>query len=425
MTGAHRGELRVPSPGTTTLKRLSGQRVSARPGPWRRGLRYSVARAATGVGGRPSARTDMVCPGVRPSVFDPCRARTSSSRDSSRPAAARSTRDRPGTLRAIRSNPRRIIVAARRARADANLRNGENIMAATRRPGRNHLFVPGPTNIPDRVMRAMMVQSEDHRSVDFPALTKPLFEDTKAVFGSTDGTIFLFPASGTGIWESALSNTLVARRQGAGRPLRPVQPPLDRHGPAPRPRRHRPGRGVGHGCEPERIGEALRADKDHEIKAVMVVHNETATGVTSDIGAVRKAIDAAGHPALLFVDGVSSIGSLPLQDGRVEGRLRHRRLAEGPDAPRRPRRRSASARRRSRPPRPRRARTIASPTSTSTGRITRSRTRPATSPTPRRCRCSTACAKPSPASTRKGSRTSTIAITCSPRRPARPWRPGA
>ncbi|GJD29315.1 Serine--glyoxylate aminotransferase [Methylobacterium adhaesivum] len=184
-------------------------------------------------------------------------------------------------------------------------------MAATRRPGRNHLFVPGPTNIPDRVMRAMVVQSEDHRSVDFPALTKPLFEDTKAVFGSTKGTIFLFPASGTGIWESALTNTLsrgdkvltarfgqfsllwvdMAERLGLDVIVQDEE--------------------WGTGADPEKIGEALRADKNHEIKAVMVVHNETATGVTSDIGAVRKAIDAAGHPALLFVDGVSSVGSLP------------------------------------------------------------------------------------------------------------------
>jgi len=184
-------------------------------------------------------------------------------------------------------------------------------MAATRRPGRNHLFVPGPTNIPDRVMRAMVVQSEDHRSVDFPTLTKPLFEDTKAVFGSTKGTIFLFPASGTGIWESALTNTLsrgdkvltarfgqfsllwvdMAERLGLDVIVQDEE--------------------WGTGADPEKIGEALRADKNHEIKAVMVVHNETATGVTSDIGAVRKAIDAAGHPALLFVDGVSSVGSLP------------------------------------------------------------------------------------------------------------------
>ena len=186
-------------------------------------------------------------------------------------------------------------------------------MTATRRPGRNHLFVPGPTNIPDRVLRAMMVPSEDHRSVDFPKLTRPLFEDTKKIFGSTDGTVLLFPSSGTGIWESALSNTLsrgdkvltarfgqfshlwvdMAQRLGLDVIVQDEE--------------------WGTGINPARIEEALRADKNHEIKAVMAVHNETATGVTSDIGAVRKAIDAAGHPALLFVDGISSIGSLPFK----------------------------------------------------------------------------------------------------------------
>ncbi|SOR30783.1 serine-glyoxylate aminotransferase [Methylorubrum extorquens] len=133
------------------------------------------------------------------------------------------------------------------------------------------------------------------------------------MFGSTEGTIFLFPASGTGIWESALSNTLargdkvLAARFGQFSHLW-----IDMA--------QRLGLDVvvqeeewGTGAKPEKIEEALRADKNHEIKAVMVVHNETATGVTSNIGAVRKAIDAAGHPALLFVDGVSSIGSLPFK----------------------------------------------------------------------------------------------------------------
>lgn len=186
-------------------------------------------------------------------------------------------------------------------------------MAATRRPGRNHLFIPGPTNIPDRVLRAMHVPSEDHRSPDFPALVKPLFTDAKMVFGSEAGTIIFYPSSGTGIWESALANTLcrgdkvVTARFGQFSHLW-----VDMA--------QRLGLDVivqdeawGTGASPERIGEALRADKDHAIKAVMVVHNETATGVTSDIGAVREAIDAAGHPALLFVDGISSIGSLPFE----------------------------------------------------------------------------------------------------------------
>ena len=185
--------------------------------------------------------------------------------------------------------------------------------AATRRPGRNHLFVPGPTNIPDRIQRAMVVPSEDHRSVAFPNLTKPLFEDTKKVFGSSDGTIILFPASGTGIWESALTNTLA-------RTNKVLTSRFGQFSHLWIDMAQRIGLDVivqeeewGTGADPAKIEQALREDKNHEIKAVMVVHNETATGVTSDIGAVRKAIDAAGHPALLFVDGVSSIASLPFE----------------------------------------------------------------------------------------------------------------
>ncbi len=183
-------------------------------------------------------------------------------------------------------------------------------MAGSRRPGRNFLFVPGPTNIPDRVQRAMIVPSEDHRSSAFPELTLPLFEETKKIFKSREGQIFLFPATGTGAWEAALTNTLspgdrvlaprygqfstlwidLARRVGLDVEVQEEE--------------------WGKGADPDRIEEALRADREHRIKAVLVVHNETTTGVTSDIGAVRKAIDAAGHPAMLFVDGVSAIGSI-------------------------------------------------------------------------------------------------------------------
>lgn len=183
-------------------------------------------------------------------------------------------------------------------------------MAGSRRPGRNFLFVPGPTNIPERVQRAMIVPSEDHRSSVFPELTLPLFEETKKVFKSREGQVFLFPSTGTGAWEAALTNTLspgdrvlaprygqfstlwidMARRVGLDVEVQEEE--------------------WGTGANPERIEEALRADREHRIKAVLVVHNETTTGVTSDIGAVRKAIDAANHPAMLYVDGVSSIGSI-------------------------------------------------------------------------------------------------------------------
>jgi len=176
--------------------------------------------------------------------------------------------------------------------------------------GRNHLYVPGPTNTPDRVLRAMHVAMEDHRSSKFPELALGLFRDLKKIFKTTQGQAFIFPSSGTGGWEAALCNTLspgdkvlsfrygqfshlwIDMMQRLGLDVQAVDVEW------------------GEGAPPETIHQILAADKNHAIKAVAVVHNETATGVTSDVAAVRKAIDAAKHPALLFVDGVSSIGSL-------------------------------------------------------------------------------------------------------------------
>src|SRR4029453_9409905 len=183
-------------------------------------------------------------------------------------------------------------------------------MAEARRPGRNFLFVPGPTNIPDRILRAMHVAMEDHRSSDFPKLTKPLYEGLKQVFKTEDGDVVILPSSGTGAWECALTNTcspgdkMLAARFGQFSHLWIGL--ARRHGLEVIVQEEE----WGTGASPERIEEALRADKAHEIKGVMVVHNETATGVTSDVAAVRRAIDAARHPALLYVDGVSSIGSI-------------------------------------------------------------------------------------------------------------------
>src|ERR1700730_2355183 len=179
--------------------------------------------------------------------------------------------------------------------------------------GRHFLFVPGPTNIPDRVTRAMTVAMEDHRSSKFPELTLPLFRDLKKVFKTADGQIFIFPSSGTGGWEASLCNTLspgdkvLASRFGQFSHLW-----IDLA--------QRLGLDVqileeewGTGVKPDKVESVLRADKSHQIKAVLAVQNETATGVTSDIEAVRKAMDAAGHPAMLYVDGVSSIGSIEFQ----------------------------------------------------------------------------------------------------------------
>ena len=177
-------------------------------------------------------------------------------------------------------------------------------------PGRNFLFVPGPTNIPDRVLRAMVVAMEDHRSSKFPELSRSVLSDLKKVFKSTEGQVFIFPSSGTGAWEAALTNTLspgdkvlasrfgqfshlwvdMAQRLGFDVEVLEVE--------------------WGEGVPLDRVEESLRADKQHKIKAVLACHNETATGVTSDIAGVRRAIDAARHPALLFVDAVSSLASI-------------------------------------------------------------------------------------------------------------------
>ena len=184
------------------------------------------------------------------------------------------------------------------------------MMAGARRPGRNFLFVPGPTNVPDRILRAMHIAMEDHRSSDFPKLTLCLYEDLKRIFKTTDGEVVIFPSSGTGAWESALTNT-----RSPGDKMLAARFGQFSHLWIELARRH--GLEVivqeeewGTGADPARIEEALRRDTAHEIKGVMVVHNETATGVTSDVAAVRRAIDAARHPALLYVDGVSSIASI-------------------------------------------------------------------------------------------------------------------
>jgi alanine-glyoxylate transaminase/serine-glyoxylate transaminase/serine-pyruvate transaminase len=179
--------------------------------------------------------------------------------------------------------------------------------------GRNFLFVPGPTNVPDRIQRSMMVAMEDHRSPKFPELAKALFPKLKELYRCDDGEVFIFPTTGTGAWEASLCNTLspgdrvLAARFGQFSHLW-----IDMM--------QRLGLDVqvlecewGDGAPEERIEQALREDRDHRIKGVMVVHNETATGVTSDLAAVRRAIDAARHPALFFVDSVSGLGSIDLR----------------------------------------------------------------------------------------------------------------
>ncbi|MEO0994815.1 MAG: aminotransferase class V-fold PLP-dependent enzyme, partial [Pseudomonadota bacterium] len=181
--------------------------------------------------------------------------------------------------------------------------------------GYNALFIPGPTNMPFRIRQAMDVALEDMRAPDFPNFVKPLLEDTKKVFKSETGQAFIFPGSGTGGWESAIANTLspgdkvLISRFGQFSHLWTDM--CERFGLDV----HCIDVEWGKGVPADQYEQVLRADKAHEIKAVFACQNETATGVTSDIGAVRAALDAAGHPALLMVDGVSSVGSI---DFRME-----------------------------------------------------------------------------------------------------------
>lgn len=174
----------------------------------------------------------------------------------------------------------------------------------------NPVFIPGPTNIPDRLRAAMQIQTRDHRAPDFVETFAPVLEDTKKVFATKDGTVITFPASGTGGWEAAVCNTLspgdtvlVARYgmfshrwidlcQRHGLDVQIIECPW------------------GSGAPADKFEAALSADKAHKIKAVLVTHNETATGVKSDIAAVRGAMNTASHPAMLFVDCVSSLGSM-------------------------------------------------------------------------------------------------------------------
>ena len=177
------------------------------------------------------------------------------------------------------------------------------------RSGRHFLQIPGPTNVPDRVLRAMDHPTIDHRGPEFGRLGREVLDGMKRVF-KTEAEVFVFPSSGTGAWEAALVNTLspgdrvlmyetgqfatlwqeLAERLN----LKPEFIEGDWR----------------HGADPDAIEAALKEDTDHGIKAVCVVHNETSTGATSRIAEVRQAIDRANHPALFMVDTISSLASI-------------------------------------------------------------------------------------------------------------------
>ncbi|MGR3624573.1 L-aspartate--glyoxylate aminotransferase BhcA [Pseudophaeobacter sp.] len=174
----------------------------------------------------------------------------------------------------------------------------------------NPVFIPGPTNIPEALRKACDMPTIDHRSPLFGQILHPAREGVRKVLKSENAEVFIFPSTGTGGWETALSNCL-----SAGDQILAARNGMFSHRWIDMCQRH--GLEVqivetpwGDGLPADRYAEILAADTQHQIKAVLATHNETATGVKSDIAAVRRALDAAGHPALLFVDGVSSIASM-------------------------------------------------------------------------------------------------------------------
>lgn len=175
--------------------------------------------------------------------------------------------------------------------------------------GRHFLQIPGPTNVPDAVLRAMSRPTMDHRGPEFSTLAMDVLAGIKRIF-QTAGTVIIYPSSGTGAWEAALVNTLspgdkvlmfetghfatLWKQKAVRLGLEVDFVPGDWR----------------HGVSPEVVADKLAADKSHQIKSVMVVHNETSTGVTSRIADIRNAIDASGHPALFMVDTISSLASI-------------------------------------------------------------------------------------------------------------------
>jgi alanine-glyoxylate transaminase/serine-glyoxylate transaminase/serine-pyruvate transaminase len=179
-----------------------------------------------------------------------------------------------------------------------------------RRAGRHFLQIPGPTNVPDRVLRAIDFPTVDHRGPEFGVLGKNVLAGMKRVFKSPQGEVVIYPASGTGAWEAALVNTLSPGDQ-------VLMYETGHFAMLWQKMAAKLGLNVEfiagdwrHGADPQAIEKRLRADGEKRIKAVAVVHNETSTGVVSRVAEVRQAIDAAQHPALFMVDTISSLASM-------------------------------------------------------------------------------------------------------------------
>lgn len=175
--------------------------------------------------------------------------------------------------------------------------------------GRHFLQIPGPTNVPDRVLRAMDRPVIDHRGPEFAELGKDVLNGLRSIF-RTSGPVILFPSSGSGAWEAAIVNTLSPGDRvlmfETGHFSSLWKQVAERHDIQVE---YVPGNWR-HGADPAECESRLTADKQHAVKAVMVVHNETSTGVTSRIPQIRAAMDRAKHPALLMVDTISSVGSM-------------------------------------------------------------------------------------------------------------------
>ena len=177
------------------------------------------------------------------------------------------------------------------------------------KPGKHFLQIPGPTNIPDRVLRAMSYPTIDHRGPDFAEIAKRVLDRIKRIF-KTKQPVVMYPASGTGAWEAAIVNTL-----NPGDKILMFETGQFSYLWAEQAKKFSlvvdfvPG-DWRHGADPKIVEQKLSEDKGHKIKALLVLHNETATGIVSNIGKIRKAMDSAKHPALLLVDTISSLASI-------------------------------------------------------------------------------------------------------------------
>src|SRR5262245_61473672 len=189
-----------------------------------------------------------------------------------------------------------------------------------RASGRPYLQIPGPTLVPDRIVRAMSQPLIDHRGPEFSALLADVLIGLKGLFKTSEGRIAIFPGSGTAAWEACIVNTLspgdrvlgcvnghfstlfCRTAESFGVKVDVLEVPYGDAVPA------------------DQVAERLDEDRQQHIKAVLVVHNETSTGVTSDIAAIRRALDQVGHPALFLVDSVSSVGSIDFRfdDWRID-----------------------------------------------------------------------------------------------------------